>query len=167
MCMCLVPLALVLDLSSGVKLIILYMNMKKAIIVLVFLIIMRNCLIGGSSVPLRVGFYEKRCPSAEAIIGGVVRDAAVSDDNNAPVLLRLQFHDCFVEGCDGSILIDSGAETDERRAFGHQGVRGFDIIERAKAELEAICPRIVSCSDIVAIAARDAVFLVRLQLLIN
>ncbi|KAG8368714.1 hypothetical protein BUALT_Bualt15G0074500 [Buddleja alternifolia] len=64
-------------------------------------------------------------------------------------------------GCDGSILIDNGLETDERRAFGHQGVRGFDIIERAKAELEGVCPGTVSCSDIVAMAARDAVVLAK------
>ncbi|CAA0807307.1 Peroxidase superfamily protein [Striga hermonthica] len=114
-----------------------------------------------SSSKLRVGFYSKSCPKAEAVIHGVVREAAVADENNSPSLLRLHFHDCFVKGCDGSILIDSGAETDERRAFGHQGVRGFEVVERAKAELEKICPRTVSCADIVALAARDAVFLSR------
>ncbi|KAK4405089.1 Peroxidase 43 [Sesamum angolense] len=60
-------------------------------------------------------------------------------------------------GCEGSILIDNGRETDERQAFGHQGVGGFDIIERAKSQLEAECPGTVSCADIVALAARDAV----------
>ncbi|EPS62169.1 hypothetical protein M569_12625, partial [Genlisea aurea] len=108
---------------------------------------------------LEVGFYAAKCPTAESIVGGVVREAAVADDNNLAVLLRLHFHDCFVHGCDGSILIDRGQENDEKRAFGHLGVRGFDIIEKAKAELERVCPGIVSCADIVAMAARDAVFL--------
>lgn len=113
----------------------------------------------GSVGKLRVGFYNKSCPNAEAIVGAVVREAAISDQNNLPVLLRLHFHDCFVQGCDGSILIDKGLDTDEKRAFGHQGVRGFDVIERAKAQLEAVCPGTVSCSDIVALAARDALLL--------
>lgn len=64
------------------------------------------------------------------------------------------------QGCDGSILIDTGSSADERTAFGHQGVRGFDLIENAKARLEAACPGVVSCSDIVALAARDAIALV-------
>lgn len=46
---------------------------------------------------LRVGFYNKSCPNAEAIVRRVVREAAVSDQNNAPALLRLHFHDCFVQ----------------------------------------------------------------------
>ncbi|KAG6417397.1 hypothetical protein SASPL_119554 [Salvia splendens] len=117
--------------------------------------------IGTSQGQLQVGFYAKSCPNVEAIVGGVVREAAASDQNTAAVLLRLHFHDCFVEGCDGSILIDNGAERDEKNAFGHQGVRGFDIVERAKAELEALCPRTVSCADIVALAAREALLLAK------
>lgn len=64
-----------------------------------------------------------------------------------------------MQGCDGSILIDNGQNA-EKNAFGHQGVRGFDVIEKAKAQLEATCQGVVSCADIVALAARDAISLV-------
>ncbi|XP_073311498.1 peroxidase 43-like [Primulina huaijiensis] len=120
-----------------------------------------SCFLGFSQAQLRAGFYANSCPNAEAIVSGVVREAAASDENTAPVLLRLHFHDCFVQGCEGSILIDNGVATDEKHAFGHQGVRGFDTIEKAKAQLESACPRTVSCADIVALAARDALVLAK------
>ncbi|XP_057803941.1 peroxidase 43-like [Salvia miltiorrhiza] len=127
---------------------------------IIVVVIMMSCLLDASvEGKLRVGFYNKSCPNAETIVRSVVRQAAISDQNNIPALLRLHFHDCFVHGCEGSILIDRGLEADEKRAFGHQGVRGFDVVETAKAQLEAVCPAIVSCSDILAMAARDAVFL--------
>lgn len=56
-------------------------------------------------------------------------------------------------------MINNG-EKAERNAFGHQGVGGFDLIDKAKAQLEAVCPGVISCADIVALAARDAVALV-------
>ncbi|OIT06734.1 PREDICTED: peroxidase 43-like [Nicotiana attenuata] len=126
--------------------------------VLVFFIVIFSYLAGISQGQLRVGFYESTCPNVEPIVSAVVREVAASNQNIAPVLLRLHFHDCFVQGCDGSILIDNG-ENAERHAFGHQGVGGFEVIERAKAQVEAMCPGVVSCADIVALAARDAVVL--------
>ncbi|KAF8377115.1 hypothetical protein HHK36_030488 [Tetracentron sinense] len=87
------------------------------------------------------------CPDAEAIVRSVVREALLSDSNMAAVMLRLHFHDCFVQGCDGSILIDNGP-TAEKQAIGHQGVGGFEVIEKAKTQLEAVCQGVVSCADI-------------------
>ncbi|KAI3849266.1 hypothetical protein MKX03_001665 [Papaver bracteatum] len=106
---------------------------------------------------LRVGFYSSTCPNAEDIVNSVVREAFLVDNNMAAILLRLHFHDCFVNGCDGSILIEG--QTRERHAFGHQGVNGFDVIEKAKSQLERVCPGVVSCADIVAMGARDSISL--------
>ncbi|KAL7117818.1 hypothetical protein ACP275_03G096800 [Erythranthe tilingii] len=108
---------------------------------------------------LQVGFYSDTCPFAEAAVKAAVMEAAVVNPRVAPILLRLHFHDCFVEGCDGSILIKTGVPDAEISASAHQGVMGFDVIAKAKAAIEARCPGIVSCADIVAIAARDAVAL--------
>jgi len=46
---------------------------------------------------LQVGFYSNTCPQVDSIVRDVVREAALSDTNMAAVLLRLHFHDCFVE----------------------------------------------------------------------
>lgn len=110
-----------------------------------------------SAQKLEVGFYDSKCPKAETTIQAIVSKSVSRDKGNAAVLLRLQFHDCFVQGCDGSILLRHNG--DETAAPGNAGVEGFTIIADIKSKLERICPGVVSCSDIVAVAARDAVFL--------
>lgn len=106
----------------------------------------------------RVGFYSSSCPRAESIVRSTVQSHFRSNEAVAPGLLRMHFHDCFVQGCDGSILID-GANT-EKTARPNLLLRGYDVIDDAKAQLEAACPGVVSCADILALAARDSVVLV-------
>ncbi|VVB09254.1 unnamed protein product [Arabis nemorensis] len=109
----------------------------------------------------RIGFYSTTCPNAEAIVRTTVTSHFGSDPKIAPGLLRMHFHDCFVQGCDGSVLI-SGPNT-ERTAGANFNLRGFEVIEDAKRQLEAACPGVVSCADILTLAARDSVALTKGQ----
>lgn len=64
-----------------------------------------------------------------------------------------------MQGCDASILLD-GPHT-EKTAPQNAGLGAFIIIDKIKTVLEDRCPGIVSCSDILNLAARDALHLVR------
>ncbi|KAI3854382.1 hypothetical protein MKX03_005502 [Papaver bracteatum] len=104
---------------------------------------------------IRVGFYSSSCPRAEAIIRSTVNTHFQSDPTISPGLLRMNIHDCFVKGCDASILIN-GTST-EKTAAPNLLLRGYEVIDDPKTQLEASCPGVVSCDDILAIAARDSV----------
>uniref|UniRef100_A0A7N0RFI7 Peroxidase n=1 Tax=Kalanchoe fedtschenkoi TaxID=63787 RepID=A0A7N0RFI7_KALFE len=108
---------------------------------------------------LKVGFYKGKCGSAdvEAIVAGVIKQRFAADPTILPALLRLHFHDCFVSGCDASILLDG--DDSEKMAGPNQSVRGYEVIDAVKAAVEKRCPGLVSCADIIALATRDAVVL--------
>ncbi|CAN6582809.1 unnamed protein product [Malus baccata var. baccata] len=108
-----------------------------------------------STADLALNFYAASCPSAEFIVRNTVRSASDLDPTVPGKLLRLLFHDCFVEGCDASVLLQ-GTGT-ERSDPANTSLGGFAVIDSAKRLLEVFCPGTVSCADIVALAARDAV----------
>ncbi|CBI20054.3 hypothetical protein VitviT2T_018415 [Vitis vinifera] len=105
----------------------------------------------------RVGFYSASCPQAEFIVQLTVAAHFQSDPAIARGLLRMHFHDCFVRGCDASILIN-GTST-EKTTTPNSLLKGYDAIDDAKSQIEDVCPGVVSCADILALAARDAVVL--------
>ncbi|KAL5201575.1 hypothetical protein ABZP36_035929 [Zizania latifolia] len=113
----------------------------------------------GSSAQLQYGFYNGKCGAndVEAVVQSVVRARFARDAPIVAYLLRMQFHECAVNGCDGGLLID-GPGT-EKTAVPNLSVKGYDLIADVKAELERQCPGVVSCSDIQILATRDAVAL--------
>lgn len=106
----------------------------------------------------RVGFYSKTCPRAESIVRSTVEAQFRSKPSVAARLLRMHFHDCFVRGCDASILIAD--PNTERASPANADLNGLHVIDDAKKYLEATCPGVVSCADILSLAARDSVVLV-------
>ncbi|KAF6990885.1 hypothetical protein CFC21_008034 [Triticum aestivum] len=105
-------------------------------------------------------FYGESCPSVEDVVRKEMVRALSLAPSLAGPLLRMHFHDCFVRGCDGSVLLDSANKTAEKDAKPNQTLRGFNFVEKVKAAVEKACPDTVSCADILALMARDAVWLV-------
>lgn len=65
---------------------------------------------------------------------------------------------CAWQGCDASILLDTvGTTKSEKDTIPNLTLSGFDVIDDVKAKVEQVCPGVVSCADILALAARDSV----------
>ncbi|GJM98533.1 hypothetical protein PR202_ga15556 [Eleusine coracana subsp. coracana] len=110
---------------------------------------------------LKVGYYAETCPEAEDIVLATMARAQAREARSVASVMRLQFHDCFVNGCDGSVLMDPrpGMEGEKDSLSNINSLRSFDVVDEIKAALEDRCPGVVSCADIIVMAARDAVVL--------
>ncbi|KAK8942824.1 Peroxidase 3 [Platanthera zijinensis] len=121
-------------------------------LILCFLLPLLSC----SRADLKLGFYYQSCPNAEKIVFDYVEKHIPHAPTLAAPLLRMHFHDCF--GCDGSVLINSTVKNRaEKAAVPNLTLRGFDFIDEIKGLVEEECPGVVSCADILALTARDAV----------
>ncbi|KAH7542799.1 hypothetical protein FEM48_Zijuj02G0113200 [Ziziphus jujuba var. spinosa] len=127
-------------------------------------------------------YYSNTCPRALSTIRNAVMNAVAKEHRMGGSLLRLHFHDCFVnaniakallwiicfcvcslcglicmQGCDGSVLLDDTSSfTGEKTAAPNKNsLRGFEVIDDIKSQVESICPGVVSCADILAVVARS------------
>ncbi|XWS44518.1 hypothetical protein CRYUN_Cryun15aG0051900 [Craigia yunnanensis] len=110
---------------------------------------------------LSTNFYTNSCPNLQTIVRNAMTQAVNRQTRIGASTLRLFFHDCFVNGCDASILLDDTATfTGEKNAVPNRNsARGFEVIDTIKTSVEAACNATVSCADILALAARDGVVL--------
>ncbi|KAL9156001.1 hypothetical protein ABFS82_09G043500 [Erythranthe guttata] len=125
---------------------------KQVVVFLVFVGIFNICNAQG----LKLGFYKKTCPSAEAIVKKETANIISLAPTLAAPILRMHFHDW----CDGSILLNSTTNNQaEKDSFPNLSLRGFGSIDKVKSAVEKKCPGVVSCADILALVSRDAVSL--------
>ncbi|KAE8790552.1 Peroxidase 15 [Hordeum vulgare] len=107
-------------------------------------------------------FYDHSCPKAKEIVQSIVAQAVAQETRMAASLVRLHFHDCFVKGCDASVLLDNSSSIVSEKGSNPNlnSLRGFEVVDQIKVALETACPGTVSCADILALAARDSTVLV-------
>ncbi|KAI3671879.1 hypothetical protein L1987_87076 [Smallanthus sonchifolius] len=134
------------------------MASQKVLVAMFFFLLFLLISNTPSKAQLSSTFYDGTCPNALSTIRTSIRTAISRERRMAASLLRLHFHDCFVQGCDASILLDDGPSiVSEKNALPNKGsVRGYEVIEAAKSEVEQLCPGVVSCADMLTVAARDA-----------
>lgn len=107
---------------------------------------------------LSYDFYKETCPQVEEIVKREVASIYYVHGNAAVSFCRNVFHDCAVEGCDGSLLLDSTkAQHAEKESDKNFGLRNFKYIEVIKNAVEKQCPGVVSCADILILSGRDGI----------
>ncbi|CAN1771872.1 Cationic peroxidase 1 [Linum perenne] len=126
------------------------------------LVLMASFLALGTSLEINLSLncYDSTCPLAVSKIREIVNEAIRNETRMGASLLRLHFHDCFVNGCDGSVLLDDVAPSfigEKTAPPNDNSLRGYEVIDKIKAAVESLCPGVVSCADILTVAARDAV----------
>lgn len=103
--------------------------------------------------PLQFHYYKKQCPQLGSVVKRVIHKYTEIDETTPAPLLRLFFHDCFVQGCDASLLLDSSKGTGEKEAPINFSIGNIEIVDEIKEVLEKECPGIVSCADVLALVA--------------
>ncbi|TYH32669.1 hypothetical protein ES332_D13G005900v1 [Gossypium tomentosum] len=114
---------------------------------------------GSTNAKLSTNFYSKSCPNLLPIVKFIVHSAIMKEARMGASLLRLFFHDCFVNGCDGSVLLDDTSSFigEKNAAPNRNSARGFNVVDDIKSAVEIVCPGVFSCADILALSARDSV----------
>jgi peroxidase len=105
---------------------------------------------------LSLGFHDNSCPILPYIVKFFVKEAFKKDAGIAPALIRILFHDCFPQGCDGSVLLNG---TDSELLLGPNLTlrpAALKLVDDIRAAAHAACGPVVSCTDILALATRDA-----------
>ncbi|KAG8043069.1 hypothetical protein GUJ93_ZPchr0275g6568 [Zizania palustris] len=90
--------------------------------------------VGGGEAQLCEDYYDCTCPDAYDIVRRVLIEAQKSDTRIFASLIRLHFHDCFVQGCDASLLLDtvSGMQSEKESPPNNNSARGFDVVDNVR-----------------------------------
>ncbi|KAF7053139.1 hypothetical protein CFC21_061123 [Triticum aestivum] len=131
----------------------------RAIAVLSLILALVAIASGGASAQLSSGFYSRSCPGMLKAVRSALHPAIARERRVGASIVRLFFHDCFVQGCDASLLLDDapGLRGEKNATPNKNSARGFEVIDAVKAAVEGCCPGVVSCADILAIAAEESV----------
>ncbi|XP_052181682.1 peroxidase 16 [Diospyros lotus] len=136
---------------------------RTTLVLLLLACLLFLSLLATANSQLRTDFYKDTCPNVESLVRSAVANKFQQTFATASGTLRLFFHDCFVRGCDASVLLFSPSGKAEKDHPDDLSLAGdaFDTVIKAKAAVDSDpnCRNKVSCADILALATRDVVAL--------
>ncbi|KAG0619503.1 hypothetical protein M758_4G143800 [Ceratodon purpureus] len=108
-------------------------------------------------------YYDGLCPGGtkrfQTIASTIVAAKVIADPTLIPALARMCFHDGWVEGSDASVLLDfnsSFPDVEKNSPANNPSLRGYEVIDAVKSAVEAYCPGVISCADILQESVRVA-----------
>ncbi|EXC30846.1 Peroxidase 53 [Morus notabilis] len=103
-----------------------------------------------SNAQLSTTFYASTCPNVSSIVRTVVQQVMNSDSRIGASLIHLHF----------MIALSSDSIQSEKDAGPNaNSARGYDVVDNIKTAVENSCSGVVSCADILALAAESSVSL--------
>lgn len=73
--------------------------LRMEVTLLCCVLVVLGALPFSSDAQLDPSFYRNTCPSVHSIVREVIRNVSKSDPRMLASLIRLHFHDCFVQVC--------------------------------------------------------------------
>ncbi|MCL7049789.1 hypothetical protein MKW94_029181 [Papaver nudicaule] len=126
---------------------------------MVMVLVSLGLLVSVNGAHLSYEYYNTTCPNLEALVKNTLVPIFLTDPTAPAAFLRLLFHDCQVQGCDASILLDSEGPNPVSEMVSSKNfmIRHRKSIGLIKSVLESKCPGKVSCADIIALAAKESI----------
>ncbi|XP_022754047.1 peroxidase 15-like [Durio zibethinus] len=127
----------------------------------IFLLLAVMMLGGSINAQLSPTFYANTCPNVSSIVREVLEQAVQNDIRVGAKIIRAHFHDCMVDGCDGSLLLDdddANGIVSEKDTPPNETI-DVTIVDDIKTAIENACPGVVSCADILALGSQIGVSL--------
>ncbi|XP_061373645.1 peroxidase A2-like [Gastrolobium bilobum] len=136
-------------------------SLRLTVTILCCIVVVFGGLPFSSDAKLDPSFYKYTCPTVQSTVLEVITNVSKKDPRILASLIRLHFHDCFVQGCDASILLNDTTTivSEQGAAPNNNSIRGLDVVNQIKTAVEKNCSGIVSCADILALAAEISVVL--------
>ncbi|KAK7860134.1 peroxidase 17 [Quercus suber] len=117
---------------------------------------------------LRPDFYSQTCPNAEFIVRDVMIKALIREPRSVASVMRLQFHDCLVNGCDASVLLDDTPTIPgEKQALSNiNSLRSFETggpdWKVSLGRLDSLTPKLEESNEIMPSPRSNASYLIDL-----
>jgi peroxidase len=69
---------------------------RRRLLLPALVLLLAAALAGGAGAQLSAGFYSSSCPTVQGVVRQAMSQAVMNNTRSGAAMLRLFFHDCFV-----------------------------------------------------------------------